>query len=176
MDGYYGGGARLQYIDMIPAKKGRCGSHIVSFVSGSGSEFPNSKNKFQWEGMQCDNSNEIHEDGTYWLTTDSYTNTGFIPELDSNGPWKGIKLRNTHHGHLKDRGMKEFSLYLGPKQNGDWIQCLDHKKLEDSSKQNFQPLLNITFPSQKYGNYLKLYVDKYWGNGAGLQYLNMIPA
>jgi len=67
--------------------------HILSFDRG---KCDPGWNKFQLKGLYCDNSNEHYLDETYWLAPSGYTGWGFIAKLDSSGPWKGIKLRNTH--------------------------------------------------------------------------------
>jgi len=153
---------------------GPCGSHILGFVRGN--QYPYTGNKFQMAGMYCDTqTNEIFKDGTYWLSSDGYTGEGFIAVLQSNGPWTGIILRNTHNGRHKDRSTREFSLYLGSSPDGPWgRRILDNKELVDSREQDPPPLQTIPFPSEN-GRYLKFDVEEYWGVGAGLQYLDMIP-
>jgi len=156
-------------------KPGQCGSHLLGFFWGI--QYPDAKNRWQMAGMYCDNTYEKFGDGTYWLTPDGYKGEGFIAVLDSSGPWKGIILRNTHNGKHKDRSTKEFSLYLGSSSNGPWTSVLIDYELEDSRQQNPPPLQKINFKSgSQTGKYVRFDVDDYYGYGAGLQYLNMIPA
>jgi len=156
-------------------KPGECESHLLGFVRGI--QYPDAKNRWQMAGMYCDNTYEKFGDGTYWLTPDRYKGEGFIAVLDSSGPWKGIILRNTHNGHVKDRSTKEFSLYLGSSSNGPWTSVLTDYDLEDSRQQNPPPLQKINFKSgSQTGKYVRFDVDDYYPYGAGLQYLNMIPA
>jgi len=156
-------------------KQGECGSHLLGFVKGR--QYPYKGNIFQMAGMYCDNTHEVKNDGTYWLSPNGYNGTGFIAVLDSSGPWKGIKLRNTHNGQHKDRSTKEFSLYFGPGPSGPWKSVLNQQPLVDSRKQRTPKLQTINFQSgNETSRYVKFDVDDFYGRGAGLQYFNMILA
>jgi len=155
---------------------GTCGNHMLGFVRGN--QYPHKGSVFQMAGMYCDNSYEIWGSGTYWLTEDGFKRrTGFIAVLDSSGPWKGIKLRNTHNGHYQDRSTKEFNLYLGDSPHGSWNQILKDYVLVDNRKKDPPPQKIINFDSgSELGKYVRFDVIDYYGSGGGLQYFNMIKA
>jgi len=167
-------------VESLEDSSGECFNHMVGFVRGY--QFPNSpENKFQMAGMYCDNPNEKFLDGTYWLAPESFKGIGFTAVLNSTGPWKGIKLRNTHDGGDRDRATKQFSLYLGSsiQPNGTLKNeklVLDQHGLEDRRQENPPLLEKIFFQNEKTGRYLRFEVEDYYGSGAGLQYLDMIPA
>ena len=124
--------------------------------------------------LYCDSTTEIYGKN-YWLTKNKHTGEAFVAELESVHDVIGVKLRNIHNAHFKDRSTKKFRVSIGNSASGPWTELLT-QGLVDSRNQNTPSLQQFKGGKAVMGRFLKFDILEYWGKGGGLQHFDIIPA
>jgi len=114
---------------------------------------------------------------TYWITP-NHTPGTFILKFDQPRKVEVITLVNTHNGYHKDRGTKEFKVYLGDSEFGPWTEVL-HDSLDDPKgtikKTSSIPASRFSI-SPKCAQFVKFRMISWYGVGGGLQYFSTCAA
>ena len=106
----------------------------------------------------------------YWLAPDRGTGQ-FVLDLGNTVTVRNIFLVNTHNGVAKDRGTKDFKVFLGFGATGPWMQVLK-QTLPDS--RNLEPVPPRTYEiTPTFARYVKFELLSYWGYGGGLQFFTV---
>ena len=118
----------------------------------------------------------------YWLAEHGKVgeDQGFIVDLGCTKMVSGVKLRNTHNAHKRDRSTKTFRLLGSLNSNGPWQELLN-ENLEDSRQQNPPPVQQLMFCAPVAIHFIKFELLEFWapgtgGEGGGLQYLATISS
>ena len=159
---FWGLGGGLQYFSPLIDCKGALHPTVVQ-----GQSHP----KFSPENVLKDG-----EEGSrnYWLAKPGRVDKqGFILRLSiCQRSIFGIRLRNTHNGHLRDRGTKMFRVSGALQETGPYEVLLE-SELEDSRLQDSPPLQ--TFPFEKtVVRFLKFELLDFWGVGGGLRHFGAL--
>ena len=105
----------------------------------------------------------------YWLAPHKQDSAEFVLDLGCEKTVNLVELVNTHSGQYRDRGMKEFKVFLSNSSEGPWEEVV-HQTLEDSRQQE-DPLPVQTFSfSERTVKFVKFNQISYYGKGGGLQY------
>ena len=90
----------------------------------------------------------------------------------------GFTLKNTRNAHHNDRGLKRFSIALSNSTDGPWQTVLEESLLDarnwscDVPRSLFSIALNHS-EEVRTAKAIKLQVISWFGEGAGLQYLDI---
>ena len=104
----------------------------------------------------------------YWLGPNTKAGV-FILDLGCAKTVNMVELVNTHNGHVRDRGTKEFMVFTSVNKGGPWTLVV-HKELPDSRHQSDPlPVLSFRF-SDRTARFVKFNLISWYGYGGGLQY------
>ena len=117
---------------------------------------------------------EMADTANYWLAEhrEAGPDQGFTLYLGCKKTVVGALLRNTHDAEYRDRGTKKFQLLGSANEDGPWQKLLE-ENLEDSRNQSLPPVLQFMFDQPAEVSFIKFDVLEYWGEGGGLQYIEI---
>ena len=121
-------------------------------------------------------SGNPRETANYWLAENKKkgSDQGFIMDLGCIRPVQGVRLRNVRNPENLDRSTKKFQLLGSASNYGPWEELLV-ANLEDSRPQDPPPVLTLTFDNPSLARFVKFELLDFWGEGGGLQYLEVLP-
>ena len=113
----------------------------------------------------------------FWLSENfkKGTDQRFVVSLGCSKTVKGVTLRNTNNGGVGDRSTKHFRILGSNNENGPWEELLE-ESLEDTRRENPQPVLEFTFANPASVEFIQFQMLDFWGIGGGLQYLSIISS
>ena len=114
---------------------------------------------------------------TYWLAP-ADTNASFVLDLGCSRVVDGFTLKNTRNAHHNDRGLKRFSIALSNSTDGPWQTVLEESLLDARNSSCNVPLSLFSIALNhseevRTAKAIKLQVISWFGEGAGLQYLDI---
>ena len=111
---------------------------------------------------------ELHGEN-YWLAPNGQQSAEFVLDLGCSKQVNMVELVNTHNAEYRNRGTKEFKVFVSESLEGPW-ELVVHETLEDRRYQS-DPLPLQTFHFQKRKvRFVKYNQISYHGLGGGLQY------
>ena len=111
---------------------------------------------------------ELHGEN-YWLAPHGQQSAEFVLDLGCSKQVNMVELVNTHNAEYRNRGTKEFKVFVSESSEGPWEQVV-HQTLEDSRNQP-DPLPLLTFPFHDLkARFVKFNQISFHGDGGGLQY------
>ena len=135
------------------------------------------------EHLLTDNTGGGKEEvkGTFWLAP-SRASAEFVLELCPPTTVRTLIVVNTHAAEMRNRGTKEFKVYLGEDME-DWTEVA-HETFEDprestqttTSITNFLTTKNIDVTDDMEARYVRFELLSYYGDGGGLQYFSPSPS
>ena len=113
----------------------------------------------------------------YWLAP-ADTNASFVLDLGCSRVVDGFTLKNTRNAHHNDRGLKRFSIALSNSTDGPWQTVLEESLLDARNSSCNVPLSLFSIALNhseevRTAKAIKLQVISWFGEGAGLQYLDI---
>ena len=105
----------------------------------------------------------------YWLAPDGKVGGQFLLDLRVEMDIRKIIVVNTHNGHVRDRGTREFKVEMSTGAYGPWREVV-HEELPDSRRMNPVPAKEFKLVYKIKARFVKFTLLSYWGNGGGLQY------
>ena len=114
---------------------------------------------------------ELHGEN-YWLAPNGQQSAEFVLDLGCSKQVNMVELVNTKNAGNRNRGTKEFKVFVSESSEGPWEQVV-HQTLEDSRNQPLPlPLQTFPFPDLK-ARFVKFNQISFHGDGGGLQYFGI---
>ena len=111
-------------------------------------------------------NNDTQPEGTYWLGP-SNSQGSFIVDFGCQKSRSILELVNVHDG---GRATKTFRVSSSNSHNGPWTELVS-RTMEDTRQSGAKGIENFSFQSTS-DQYYKFEALDYYGNGAGIQYLD----
>merc|ERR1711990_518721 len=122
---------------------------------------------FSVKKLLTNSPKEIHSKN-YWLGP-AWKHAEFILDLGCHKTVNMVELVNTHNGHARNAGTKEFMVFVSVNKGGPWTLVV-HKELQDSRQQSDPlPVLSFSF-SDRTARFVKFKLLSWYGVCGGLQY------
>ena len=115
--------------------------------------------------------------GTFWLAPSGST-AEFVLELCPPRKVRTLTVVNTHAAEMRNRGTKEFKVYLG-EDTEDWTEVAHEtfedprestKTTEDEVNINWLTTKNIDVTDDMEARYVRFELISFYGEGGGLQF------
>jgi len=126
----------------------------------------------EWDGNDGSLAN-------YWLAEHGQTGEeqGFIMYLGCRKTVTGVSLKNTHNGrdHAYEYkfSTKKFRILGSANNSGPWQELLV-ANLEDTRRQDPEPLQQLMFDNSAVVSFVKFELLEFYGLGGGLQYFALV--
>ena len=111
----------------------------------------------------------------YWLAENGREGQGFTMKVSScRKAIAGVLIKNTRHGHVRNRVTKSFRVTGQVQATGPWEVLVENGQLENELHKEPE-VIPFYFSQPVAVKYLRFELLDYWGEGGGLQYFYPIP-